>query len=197
MPFFKKKYHQSPDQELVKLLSAGNEAAFDELYNRYAEKLYHFFYKMLYQDQELAADFCQSLFMKVFEKAETFDTTQKFSTWIYAIAANMCKNEYRRNSRAKPTIYLDDSLKKIEPKAPGLIDQEIFNQHLQSAINKLDDKHRLCFILRYQEEKTVTEISEVLNCPPGTVKSRLHYTLKKLAVQLDQFNPIQKKASNE
>ena len=109
----------------------------------------------------------------------------------------MCKNEYRRNSRAKPTIDLDDSLKKIEPRAPGLIDQEIFNQHLQSAINKLDDKHRLCFILRYQEEKTVTEISEVLNCPPGTVKSRLHYTLKKLAVQLDQFNPIQKKASNE
>ena len=197
MTFFKKKYHQYTDQELVKLLSKGNEAAFDELYERYAEKLYHFFYKMLYQDKELAADFCQTLFMKVFEKVDTFNPTHNFSTWIYAIAANMCKNEYRRNNRPKPTIYLEDNFKKVEPRAPGLIDKEIFNTHLQVAINKLDDKHRLCFILRYQEEKTIPEISEVLGCPQGTIKSRLHYALKKLAIQLDQFNPKQKKVSNE
>ena len=77
------------------------------------------------------------------------------------------------------------------------MDNEIFNQHLQEAINKLDERHRLCFILRYQEEKSVAEISDVLGCPLGTVKSRVHYALKKLAIQLDQFNPKQKKVSNE
>lgn len=197
MTFFRKKYHQRTDEELVDLLLKGNEAAFDELYQRYAEKLYHFFYKMLYQDKELAADFCQTLFMKIFEKAYTFNPSQKFRTWIYAIASNMCKNEYRRNSRPKPTIYLEDSFKKVEPRAPGKIDSEIFNTQLQLAINKLDDKHRLCFILRFQEEKSIAEISKVLDCPPGTIKSRLHYTLKKLAVQLNQFNPKKKKVGNE
>jgi RNA polymerase sigma-70 factor (ECF subfamily) len=193
---FKKKYHQYSDEALVALLAEGKEAAFDELYQRYAEQMYHFFYKMLYQDQELAADFCQTLFMKVFEKAETFSSAHKFSTWLYAIASNLCKNEYRRKSKPKPIIYLAEGHMQ-QPLAPGFIDKEIFNRYLQSAVNKLDDKHRLCFILRYQEDKTIQEISEVLGCPLGTVKSRLHHTLKKLAIQLHQFDPKQKKLGNE
>ncbi len=197
MNLFKKKYHQYSDEALVALLARGKEAAFDELYQRYAEQMFHFFYKMLYQDQDLAADFCQTLFMKLFENAETFSSTHKFSTWLYAIASNLCKNEYRRNSKSKPTIYLGESHMKQEALAPGIIDKEIFNRHLQAAVNKLDDKHRLCFILRYQEDKTVQEISEVLGCPLGTVKSRLHHTMKKLALQLNQFDPKQKKLGNE
>ena len=197
MNFLKKKYNHYTDQDLVKFISKGNEAAFDELYKRYAEPLYRFFYKMLYQDEALAADFCQTLFMKVFEKMDTYNPQLKFSTWLYTIASNMCKNEYRRNTRKQPIIHLSDNLKKLEPKAPEKLDKEIFNYHLQSAINKLDEKHRLCFILRFQEEKSIAMISKILGCPEGTVKSRLHNTLKKLAVQLEQFNPKQKKVSNE
>jgi len=197
LKLFNKKYNQYSDQDLVIFISKGNEAAFDELYNRYAEQLYRFFYKMLYQDEELAADFCQTLFMKVFDKADSFNPTLKFSTWLYSIASNMCKNEYRRHSRSKPMIYLAGKPKKSDPKAPQNIDKEIFNTHLQSAINKLDEKHRFCFILRYQEEKTIAEISEVLGIPQGTVKSRLHNTLKRLAEQLHPFNPVQKKIGNE
>ncbi len=197
MTFLRKKYNHYSDQELVRYLKRGKEAAFDELYRRYSEQMYHFFYKMLYQDEVIAADFCQTLFIKVFEKRATVDPEKRFNNWLYAVAANMCKNEYRRLGRTQSTIKLNESIKKIEPIGPRLLDQEIFGHHLQEAINTLDDKHRLCFILRYQEEKTIPEISEVLGCPQGTVKSRLHNTLKKLSIQLAQFNPRQKKIGNE
>ncbi len=197
MKFFKKKYNHYSDQDLVKLIAKGNEAAFDEVYHRYAEQLYRYFYKLLYQDEELAADFCQTLFIKLYEKAYSFDPQQKFSTWLYAIASNMCKNEYRRQSRANTIIPLKKEIKKLDPQGPLNIDRDIFNQHLQIAINKLDDKHRFCFILRFQEEKSIAEISKVLSCPKGTVKSRLHNALKRIAIDLEQFNPKKKKVSNE
>ena len=98
MGIFKKTYHNKSDEALIQLLSNNNEKAFNELYGRYAEQMFHFFYKMLYQDEELAEDFCQNLFLKIFEKANSYDPKYKFSTWIYTMATNMCKNEYRRNS---------------------------------------------------------------------------------------------------
>ena len=152
---------------------------------------------MLYQDEELAADFCQELFMKLYKNAKSFDSNKKFSTWLYTIAANMCKNEYRRQSRMKPTFHLDESKILLASSPPSTLDESIFQKHLEKAINKLNEKHRLCFILRYREAKSVSEISEMIDIPAGTVKSRLHHALKNLSAELSQFNPKQKKASNE
>lgn len=171
------------------LLAKGKEVAFNELYERYAESLYRFFYKMLYQDETIASDFCQNLFMKIFEKSDTYNSNFKFSTWIYSMASNMCKNEYRRISRKSPTIQLDKVVSIAEPKAPQKIDEDIFQSHLQQAVNKLDEKHKLCFVLRHQEHNSIREISQLLDCPQGTVKSRLHSTLKKLASELYLFDP--------
>lgn len=189
MGIFKKTYHNKSDEALIQLLSNNNEKAFNELYGRYAEQMFHFFYKMLYQDEELAEDFCQNLFLKIFEKANSYDPKYKFSTWIYTMATNMCKNEYRRNSRKKPTIYMDKLTKISEPQAPKEIDNQIFKTELQKEINKLDDKHKLCFVLRYQEHKTIAQISKLLACPQGTVKSRLHTATQKLRKELFQFDP--------
>lgn len=171
------------------LLANGNESAFNEIYDRYAKSLYHFFYKMLYQNEEVAADFCQNLFMKVFEKVETYNKQHKFSTWLYSMASNMCKNEYRRISRKRPTIYLDKIVSISEPKAPKKIDEDIFQSHLQEAVDKLDDKYKICFVLRYQEHKSIKEIGQLLDCPQGTIKSRLHRTLRILANELYLFDP--------
>ena len=146
---------------------------------------------MLYQDKEIAEDFCQILFLKVFEKLETIDSNKPFGIWLYSVAANLCRNEYRRKSRSSRVIQFEQRNLSVPASAPGNIDKEQFNNQLQGAINNLEEKYRLCFVLRYQEEKTIPEISELLGCPQGTVKSRLHYTLKKLAKQLGQFNPTQ------
>lgn len=197
MRIFGKKYKQLSDEQLVVLLCKREEAAFNELYQRYADKMYAYFYRMLYQDKELAADFTQSLFLKLFEKARSFNADLKFSTWIYSIAGNLCKNEYRRNSRPVPIIFLQQQLFDIvQPKGPNNIDGEIFQKHLQNAINELDPKHKTCFVLRFQQELSVKEISQSLQVPEGTVKSRLHYALKKMSGKLMQFDPNQKKINN-
>jgi len=138
---FQNKYKNKTDEVLIVLLSKGNESAFNELYSRYGEALNHFFYKMLNQDEEVAADFCQNLFLKIFEKAYTFDKQYKFSTWIYTMASNMCKNEYRRRSRKIQTVHLENIINTVKPKAAQNLDHDIFQSHLQIAINKLDDRH--------------------------------------------------------
>ena len=189
MALFSKKYNQLTDEQLMELLIKGSEGAFDELYHRYAHKMHSYFYRLLYQDKELAADFCQTLFLKVFEKASTYNSALKFSTWLYTIASNQVKNEYRRQQRPPPTLFIQKVPYQVEPQGPKNIDQEIFDKHLQSALNKLDEKHRFCFILRYQEEKSIKEISEILACPSGTVKSRIHYTLKKIAEDIKLLHP--------
>ena len=197
MKLFGKKYKQLSDEQLVKLLSKRDEASFNELYARYKDKMYSYFYRMLYQDKDLAADFTQSLFLKVFEKADSFRLDGKFSTWIYSIAGNMCKNEYRRNSRPVPIIFLQQQLFDIvQPKGPGNVDEEIFYKHLQHAINELEPKHKACYVLRFQQELTIKEISESLEVPEGTVKSRIHYALKKLSAKLMQFDPNPKNINN-
>ncbi len=197
MELFGKKYKLLSDEQLIGLLVQRNEASFNELYIRYADKMYAYFYRMLYQDKELAADFTQSLFLKLFEKADSFNKVNKFSTWIYAIASNMCKNEYRRNVRPVPIIFLQQQMFDIVlPKGPKNVDQEIFQKHLQQAINELDPKHKACFILRYQDELSIKEISAALNCPEGTVKSRIFYSLKNLSAKLFQFDPNQKKMND-
>jgi len=174
-------------------LVEGLEPAFDELYLRYAERMHAYFYKLLYQDNELAADFCQTLFLKIFEKASSYNSSYKLSTWIYTIASNMVKNKYRSAEKPIPTLFIQNTQGQIvEPQGPQNIDNEIFQNKLQQALNKLDDKHRICFILRYQEEKSIKEIATILACPSGTIKSRIHYTLKKLSEDLYQLNPNSK-----
>ncbi len=196
--FFKKSYHYYSDEELMSYLMQGKERAFNELYKRYGARMHNYFYRLLYQDNDLADDFTQDLFVKVIEKADSFNVQRKFSTWLYTIASNMCKNEYRRQSRNIIQQGLDNDIDIPYPNfIPEHIDKALFNEHLQTALNDLDISQKECFILRYQEELSVKEISKILDCPEGTIKSRLHYTLKKLAQKLELFRPIKKNSSHE
>ncbi len=189
---FGKKYNEYSDEQLMQLIGKGNDKAFAELYDRYSNKMHYYFYRMLYQNKEKADDFTQDLFMKLIEKANLFDSNRKLSTWLYTIAANMCKNEYRRKERnivsSQLPPYADEFFLADETVITEVLDKKLFQEHLQNAIEGLDEIHQQCFVLRYQEELSVKEISEILNCPEGTVKSRIHYSLKKLAQKLSIFD---------
>jgi len=74
----------------------GEEAAFDELYNRYSKRLLVYFYRMLGRNEEKAQDFLQDFFLKLIEKPHLFSSKNRFSSWVFTVASNMCKNEYRR-----------------------------------------------------------------------------------------------------
>ena len=95
----KKSIADLSDEALMSRIAKGNTAAFELLYDRYSNRMHAFFRRMLGNDSELANDFLQELFMKIIEKPKAFDVERRFSTWIYTVASNMCKNEYRRRER--------------------------------------------------------------------------------------------------
>ncbi|MEM1320249.1 MAG: RNA polymerase sigma factor [Bacteroidota bacterium] len=183
-------YKKHQDEQLLSLIACGSEPAFEELYRRYGAKMHRYFYRMLYQSQEMADDFTQDLFLRVIEKARQFDPSRSCSTWLYSIAGNLCKNEYRRQERLSRRLEVVMAKAGDATVAPSAnLDQQLFQEQLSRAIDQLKPTHRECFLLRYQEELPISSISGLLGCPEGTVKSRLHYCLKKLASQLEAFRP--------
>ncbi|MEJ7559363.1 MAG: sigma-70 family RNA polymerase sigma factor [Pedobacter sp.] len=191
-----KAYAVCSDEELMAYVVKGRHPAFEQLYDRYSKPLLRFFYRQLYRDEEKAQDFLQDLFLKVIEKAGLYHQDKRFKVWIYAIASNMCKNEYRKNEIRGSKVMDFDFTAIIDTGSSALFnrfDQQLFNQRLAEELAKMDDLHSFTFALRYQDNLSVKEISEVMECAEGTVKSRLFYSLKKLNSALDIFNPYKEK----
>ncbi len=191
MPEKDKSYNNISDEELMRFSSAGDNEAFSELYERYSKKLYFFFLRMLFNDEEKSKDFVQNVFIRIIEKSESFDNTKSFKTWVFTIAANLCKNEYRhqeikekqeKSSNSNISVNTEESI-------INNIDIDSFNNQLIIEINKLDDEHKSIFTLKFQQNLSLAEISEIVDCPLGTVKSRLFYTLKNMAKKLTVYNP--------
>lgn len=181
---------QLTDEKLVVLLNKGDEEAFEILYDRYAKPLLNFFFMKL-RSKEKAEDFLQNLFVKLIEKGSQFDEQKVFRIWFYTLAHNQCKNEYRSLSRSKVEYnnIEDNSLVNNWESSSERIDSSIFSEHLNLALNKLNDDQKSSFLLRFKHNFSMKEISEVLECSEGTTKSRLFYALKQLAKELKEFNP--------
>jgi RNA polymerase sigma-70 factor (ECF subfamily) len=191
------------DEKLMQGIQRGEVSAFDELYVRYGKRLLSYFYRELGGDREKAQDFLQELFLKVVEKPQSFDTQRSFSSWIFAVAYNMCKNEYRRLDVRKNTeddVRLDQLSNRIgaERQSPEQeVDQKTFERALLAELEEFGDGHRSAFLLRYQLDLSIREIAQILGCSEGTVKSRLFYTTRKLAARLKEFNPHQTEVSTD
>lgn len=181
--------HQA-DENLMRRMQQGDEQAFNVLYKRYGAKLYAYFWRMLWQDEALSEDFTQQLFLKLIEKKTSYDATRTFSTWLYTMAANMVKNEYRRRERLAKNSRKDQPTFKTADHWQYQLDDEFWKKALQEALQQLDEKHRHCFLLRHQEERSIKEISQIVGCPEGTVKSRLYYATKYLASQLKSLKNV-------
>ena len=107
MKIFQKQVKQLSDEELMKMLSKGNQKAFDEIYVRYSEILFGYFMKMLARDKEKCEDMVHDLFAKIIRKPDYFDVNRSFRTWVFSVACNMCKNEYKRGrARTHPHIHI-------------------------------------------------------------------------------------------
>ena len=186
-----RRYTEMPDEELPALIAGGDQKAFEELYKRYSQRMLRYFHRMLWKDKEKAEDFTQDLFLKIIRTPSPFDGKRKFSTWIYSVAHNMCKNEYRKQSIRNETEY--EEIAGSEPATfsePEIqVDIKMFKSLLYEELERLDENQRTTFLLRYEENFSIKEISQVLDCSEGTVKSRLFYTLKRLSAKLHHYNP--------
>ncbi len=182
----------SSDEQLIEMVQKGDAASLTELHSRYATPMHRFFYAQLGADNEKAADFTQELFLKVIQKAYTIDTQKLFKTWIYTVARNMIKNEYRRQDIRRgetQAIDLNGCSKASQQPSPcDQTDLNAFQKALQIALNKLPLEKREVFCLRHLDQLSLAEISEQLHISKGTVKSRLHYASQHIKSELAHFN---------
>ena len=143
---------------------------------------------MLSQDKEIAKDFTQEIFIKIINKPHLYNPKMKFSTWIFSVANNMCKNEYRRKDVRRNIIACDN---------PDSFNNEELNDESHEPVIKLifqhledfDESQKSAFLLKYREGFSINEISKILELPTGTIKSRLFYTRKKLQEDIKNNHP--------
>jgi len=150
---------------------------------RYDRRIINYIYRII-GDRDRAEDLLQDTFIRVYRNIDRFDVNRKFSTWLYTIATNLAKNELRNAGRS-PLVYFqnfffhkDDKQMFEAADSSGKPDDNLYWKQLKSiverAIDKLPDRHKLVFTLREKEGKSYEEISEILDCNIGTVKSRLN-----------------------
>lgn len=190
MGLFRTEYRTLSDERLMEMIVRGDERAFGALYDRYQRKLITYFSRMLWNDRERAQDFLQELFTKIARKPDSYDPSRPFSTWLYSVANNMCKNEYRREGTRKAAVpHLKAETNHVDGIHGDGVDRERFRERLDQELDKLDPDQKATFVMRYHEDMAIKEIAAAFAISEGTVKSRLFYTLKKLAERLNEFDP--------
>lgn len=173
-----------PDAELMLRVGHGDHEAYEVLYNKHARRLGGFFLRMLAYDTSKAEDMVQELFVRVWSHRASYRTTQPFATWLYAMAYNLCKNDYRHKEVRQS--YMTECMLREEP--IDLTD-EAFERHelhmlLRQLIQALPEPQRDAFLLHYDEGLTVPEVARIVCCPEGTVKSRLAAALTAIKKQM-------------
>jgi RNA polymerase sigma-70 factor, ECF subfamily len=176
----------------IKQVLRGDQDAFAEVIELYKDKVFQICFRMLGNRHE-AEDISQEAFIRAYVNIHTFNQKRKFSTWLYRIATNLCIDRIRKK---KPDYYLDAEVKGTEGltmysqvAAEGqLPEEEVEEMELQAEIQrqilKLPDKYRSVIVLKYIEELSLQEISEILDLPLGTVKTRIHRGREALRKQL-------------
>ncbi len=173
------------ERSLLRRLRDRDERAFRELVNDHRDRVFNITYRMLGNRHE-AEDVAQEVFITVFKTIETFREESKFSTWLYRVTVNHCKNriKYLARRHDRDRDELDETSQQqngavsgapVRAKHPDkALESAQMEKLLQEAIASLDDDQRAVVILRDVEDLSIEEICEITGLPDGTVKSRLH-----------------------
>lgn len=176
-----KDLRQLSDEELIlEFQKNDNDEAFEILVERFKNPLMNFVYRFL-GDYEACTDVVQETFIKVFRYKDSYSSMAKFNTWIYTIAGNLARSEYRRRKRRSffsindygedhRTYDLPDNTNRPDDATDSGIKDEI----IQKALLKVKDVYREAVILRDIQELSYEEISDILGIEVGTVKSRIN-----------------------
>jgi len=181
------------DEELVVRLRRGDGAALRQLVERHRGPLYGYLVRML-ASREDAEDLFQEAFLRVVRHAERFDEQQRFKPWLYAIATNLVKNKYRSRSY-RNAVSLDqdgeeaggDLASRLAGRSPRPMEEAVRSElcgRVRDVVQGLPEKGRAALVLFYYQGLSYQEISEVLEVPLGTVKSRIHNALSRLSRDL-------------
>ena len=183
------KYSYS-DEQLMLLFQGGNENAYIELVNRYKDKLINFIFNYL-GDIDSSEDVVQETMIKLYQKKHYYKEIAKFSTWLYTIAKNLANTELRKRKQRKTTLLSqfskDDKMYDLpsnDNEVGQEIQTEIVNKIIREAVDQLSEKFKTVITLRDIQQFSYEDISEIIDVPIGTVKSRINRARLQLQVEL-------------
>lgn len=186
-----------PDAALMLRVKQGDRDAFTQLVEKYKQPVINLAWRTL-RDETEAEDLAQTAFLQVFKSAHRYQSTAKFSTWLFTIARNLCLNEIRRRSRhpadsmdaPHPTQEDQPAHQFEETRTPAPTDTLLrgeLEQKVEQAIRELPENQRTALLLCREEELSYEEISEVLGCSLSATKSLIHRGRESLKLKLKPY----------
>jgi RNA polymerase sigma-70 factor, ECF subfamily len=186
------------DLALVERALDNDLAAFEQLVSRYQNKIMAYVARML-NDHEEAEDVTQEVFIKAYRSLDSFRGASSFSTWLYRIATNLCIDRVRKRKRSPQQAYsLDEPFDKDEDSGgrdvpnitnePSLgVEREELRQQVRLTVAQMPEKLRSVLVMCDIQGMAYEQIAQVLDCPVGTVKSRLFHARADLARRLRPY----------
>ncbi|MBF0280658.1 MAG: sigma-70 family RNA polymerase sigma factor [SAR324 cluster bacterium] len=184
------------DKILIKAHLKGDKSAFEVLVKKHQASVGRLSYSIMKSDQGVS-DIVQEVFLSVFRGLSKFRGDAAFKTWLYKITVHETMRYLKKRKRWNSLIDKDRSITDASEVSLFVFDHKTSPEHLvldnqkksliHDAMKKLSDNHRIVLHLHYQEDLSVQEISEILEIPVGSVKSRLHYARIQLKELLSPF----------
>ncbi len=188
------------DEDAALVERALNEdlAAFEQLVTRYQDKITGFAARML-SDRDEAEDVAQEVFIKAYRHLESFRGASSFSTWLYRITTNLCIDRVRAKKRRPQSAYsLDEPIDREEDSGKreiadlsfepsGQIERDELRLQVRQTMAEMPEKQRSVLVMCDLQGMAYEEIAQVLDCPIGTVKSRLFHARADLARRLKPY----------
>jgi len=187
------------DSQLILKFIDGDVHSFNVLVNRWQNRIYNFVFKVIGRRED-AKDITQKTFIKTYQNLRKLKDSEKFSAWIYQIAMNLCRDEMKKNKRS-PTVSIHKKIKTSSGEDMELQDflsddtidmaDELYQGELveiiRRGLNMIPEKQRIVIIMKEYQGLKFREISEILQEPLNTVKSRMYYGLNALRKALAEL----------
>lgn len=178
------------DISLVRLAQSGDANAFNELAKRWQGKIHRFVYSF-FGNADDAGEITQKTLIRVYRKVQDLEDPNRFSSWVYRIANNLCLDELKRAGRRR-SMPLNGEEKLITDspgRTPaGQLENRELGEIIMDALILLPDEQRIVIVLKEYEGMKFREIADILEEPENTVKSRMYYGLKTLRNTLTKWN---------
>jgi len=176
------RFNQLPDEDLMELFQGGYDEAYGIIVTRYRERIHQFIFR--YTKNHLdSEDLVQETFLRVFRSRNSYERIARFSTWLYTIAQNLIRSQYKKNQRMQ-TVSLaqtDDQDQEITMELPDTAlptDQQVHLSmtvmQVRKALASIPSDFRDVLVMRDIDQLTYEEIMEITKLPMGTVKSRIN-----------------------
>jgi len=179
------------DAELMLRVKEGDGASFGVLLEKHRSSVVHFLYRMV-QNQAVAEELAQEVFLRVYRSRSTYEPTAKFTTWLFRIATHLALNALRDGKNDRLQEHLDDDssempARQISDNRPSVEDYMVYQARLSEirrAVATLPDKQRAAVLMHKYEEMEYSQIAKVLNCSESAVKSLLFRAYESLRARL-------------